>query len=107
MRPQKQVTERSIPFHIDSWTDSMLREQLSDATSWDLKRRVTNFLWQRGVSAVRQLDIQAENGTITIRGTVPSYYQRQLCLSCCEHVDGVLRLVDDITVEWSRNPQPA
>ena len=68
--------------------------------SWDLKRRVRNFLLQRGTAALRSIDVEADNGTVVLRGKVPSYYARQLCLSCCQHVAGVVRVVDEVKVEW-------
>ncbi len=68
--------------------------------SWDLKRRVRNFLWQRGTAALRSIDVEADNGTVVLRGKVPSYYARQLCLNCCQHVAGVVRVVDEVKVEW-------
>ncbi len=78
-----------------------------DETSSDLKRRIMLFLSQRGVSSVRRLDIEVRGGTVTLHGTVRSFYERQLCL-CCKHVAGVLELVDELKVELpSRTPPPA
>ena len=68
-------------------------------SSWEIKRRIVNLLCQRGVSSVQQLNIEVENGTVTVRGTVPSFYERQICVSCCRHVPGVFRLVDEIEVD--------
>ena len=72
-----------------------------DLGGGDIKRRITNLLWQRGGSLLlRRFDIEVDNGTVTVRGTVPSFYQRQVCLSCCQHVPGVFRVVDELKVEW-------
>ena len=65
-------------------------------TSSDLKNRIISCLSQRGVS--RRLDIEVQDGTVTLRGTVPSFYQRQLCL-CCKYVPGVRAVVDELRVE--------
>ena len=65
----------------------------------DLKRRVMIFLSQRGVTSLRRLNIQVRNGTVRFRGTVPSFYERQLCLSS-HRVAGVYRVVDELKVEW-------
>lgn len=70
-----------------------------DKSSSEIKRRITNLLCQRGVSSLRRLDIEVESGTATVRGTVASFYERQVCLSCCQHVPGVFRLVDEIKVD--------
>ncbi len=76
-----------------------------DPCSGDIKRRITNLLWQRGRSTLRQLAIEVDNGTVTVRGTVRSFYERQVCLSCCQHVPGVFRLVDEIKVQWPMEPK--
>ncbi len=70
-----------------------------DNNSGEIKRRIINLLCQRGVSSVQRLDIELENGTATVRGNVASFYERQICLSCCQHVPGVFRLVDEIKVD--------
>ncbi len=80
---------------------SSVRTEPIDKSSWEIKRRITNLLWQRGVSSLRRLDIEVKGGTVTLRGTVSSFYERQLCLTCCQHVPGVFTLVDEIKVEWS------
>ena len=56
------------------------------------------FLSQRGVTSLRRLNIQVNNGTVTFQGTVSSFYERQLCISS-HRVHGVYRVVDDLKVE--------
>ena len=70
----------------------------TDPITCDLKRRIMVFLSQRGVSSLQRLDIDVRGGTVTLQGTVCSFYERQLCL-CCKHVAGVLKLVDELKVE--------
>ena len=77
----------------------------TDATSSDLKRRIMIFLSQRGVSSLQRLDIEVSGGTVTLQGTVSSFYERQLCL-CCQHVAGVLKLVDELKVELPSGTTP-
>jgi len=83
---------------------------LATDNSLDLKRRILIFLSQRGVSSVRRLNIEVNGGTVTFRGTVPSFYERQLCL-CSQYVPGVRKLVDELKVEIPfektlKSPQP-
>ena len=66
----------------------------------DLKRRVELFLQQKGVASLPRLNIQVEGGQVLLQGTVRSFHERQLCL-CCQHVVGVLRVVDELKVELS------
>ncbi len=70
----------------------------------DLKRRVELFLQQKGVSSLPRLKIEVEGGQVMLQGTVRSFYERQLCL-CCQHVAGVLRVVDELKVELTSVPQ--
>ena len=80
------------------------QSQPTDKNSQDIQRRITNVLWQRGVASLRRLDIEVANGTVILRGTVRSFYERQLCLVCTQHVPGVFNLVDEIKVEWPVKP---
>jgi len=64
----------------------------------DLQRRVVNFLFSRKVPALRRIAVEADNGVVTLRGQVPSFYQRQLCINCCSHVAGVNRVIDQVEV---------
>jgi len=76
-----------------------VRTESLDKNSGEIKRRITILLGQRGVSSLRRLNIDVEDGTVTLRGRVTSFYERQLCLSCCRHVPGVFNLVDEIDVD--------
>ena len=70
----------------------------ANAADRDLEQRVLKFIAGRYVSGVRYVNVQAEAGTVTLRGNVPSYHTRQLCLECCRHVAGVVRVVDRLKV---------
>ncbi len=78
---------------------SSVRTETIDKSSWEIKRRITILLSQRGVSSLRRLNIEVQDGTVTLRGNVESFDERQLCVSCCRHVPGVFRLVDEINVD--------
>lgn len=63
----------------------------------DLTRRVMNFLRQH-FPRLRTVEVEARQGIITIRGRVNSFYERQLCIHCCQRVAGVVRLNDELNV---------
>lgn len=63
----------------------------------DLKRRVELFLQKKGVVSLPRINIEVEGGKVKLQGTVHSFYERQLYL-CCQHVAGVLRVVDELKV---------
>jgi osmotically-inducible protein OsmY len=65
----------------------------------DLEHRVAHFLHNRNVSALRHIVVQAESGRITLRGTVTSFYQKQLCIQACRDVPGVSALIDEVEVD--------
>ena len=64
-----------------------------DKQDEDLKRRIINFLSQRHISALRRINVDVTNGTVEIRGKVNSYYEKQVCLTCCKRVAGVVHRV--------------
>ena len=70
----------------------------TEKTDLDLKHRIVIFLSETGVSSLPRLDIEVTNGIVTFCGTVASFYERRLCLSC-QHVPGVREVVDDLKVE--------
>lgn len=63
----------------------------------DLERRVVSFLRGRQRS-LGCITATAKAGTVTLRGTVRSFYERQLCIEFSRHVAGVVKLVDRIEV---------
>jgi len=62
----------------------------------ELRVRVSIFLQQRGHRPLQQLEIEACNGVVTLRGTVPSFYVRQHALACVRHVAGILQVIDEM-----------
>jgi osmotically-inducible protein OsmY len=80
-------------------------ERVTESADRDLERRVVNFLrgWQ--MPGLRNLEVQAADGTVTLRGTVNSFYEKQLSQQCCRRVAGVLKLIDAINVAASRTAQ--
>lgn len=65
----------------------------------DIQVRVKSFLSSRHFPAFREIDVQVDNGTVTLQGQVNSYYEKQVALNSCQHVAGVLATVDQIVVQ--------
>ena len=61
-------------------------------------RRVRSFILARIGPDNGQVTIDAEAGTVTLRGVVGSFWQRQLWLSGAQRVAGVIRVIDEIEV---------
>ena len=64
----------------------------------DVRCRVSRFLNSRHFPAFRNLDISVEHGAVTLRGEVQSFYEKQVAMTSCQHVVGVLSLKDEIDV---------
>lgn len=64
----------------------------------ELERRVTSFLAAKHVPGLRQLDVRADRGTVTVSGRVRTFYEKQLCNQCCRRVAGVRELVNAVDV---------
>ena len=70
----------------------------NDVHDRDLERRVTNYILGHKMPALRRIHVESDRGTVTIRGSVSSFYQRQLCINCSRRVAGVVQLIDELTV---------
>jgi osmotically-inducible protein OsmY len=65
----------------------------------DVQQRVRTFLNTRHFPAFRRLHVDVENGAVRLSGSVPSFYEKQVAISSCQRVAGVLQLIDAIIVE--------
>ena len=71
----------------------------ADPAAYDLAYRVALFLQQQRVATGSHLRIEARGGTVTLRGQVRSFHQRQLVHTLARHVAGVLQVIDELDVE--------
>jgi hypothetical protein len=76
----------------------------ADADS-DLQRRVKSYLRERHMPNLRNLQVEAQGGVVTLRGTVNSFYEKQLSQQCCRRVAGVVKLIDAIDVALAREAE--
>lgn len=67
----------------------------------DLARRVARFLYSHQPALWRRIDVAADGDTVTVQGTVCSFYDRQLAIACIRRVAGVRHVVDLLTVAES------
>ena len=77
---------------------STLTERPVERASGEIERRVRSFLAQQGVNSAHRLNIEVNGGTVILHGLVASFYERQLCISCCQRVAGVVRFIDNLTL---------
>jgi osmotically-inducible protein OsmY len=64
----------------------------------DIALRVEEFLSRQHFPSFQQLDIEVTQGKLTVRGGAESFYEKQVAMSVCQHVPGVLQFVDEISV---------
>ena len=75
-----------------------------EAHDRDLTRRVANYLLGHKLPTLQHIEVESDRGTVTLRGRVHSFYQKQLCINCSRRVAGVMTLIDQIDV--SPRPRP-
>jgi osmotically-inducible protein OsmY len=73
-------------------------QQFHEETDRDLERRVTAFLADRNLPALRCLGVQSHRGVVTLRGRVRTFYEKQLSGQSARRVAGVVDVIDAIQV---------
>lgn len=64
----------------------------------DLERRVAGYLATKHLANLRRLEVVTQGATVTLRGCVDSFHEKQVALHSCRRVAGVRGLVDDLVV---------
>ncbi|HEX4143840.1 MAG TPA: BON domain-containing protein [Pirellulales bacterium] len=73
-------------------------ESFHEEADRDLERRVTAFLADRNLPALRRLGVRSHRGVVTLRGQVRSFYEKQLGGESARRVAGVIDVIDAIQV---------
>jgi hypothetical protein len=63
----------------------------------ELERRILIYL-RRRVGYLSDLEIEAQDGRVMLRGTVPYPSVQRRCIDCCRSVAGVLDVIDRLVV---------
>ncbi|MEL7496929.1 MAG: BON domain-containing protein [Planctomycetota bacterium] len=91
--------KRSSPDALQSRARGLNAKQIRiDYPDDDLRLRVSRFLSSRHFTTFMNLEVQVRHGEVTISGEVDSFYEKQIAMTSCQHVAGVLALVDHIKV---------
>jgi len=69
-----------------------------------LARRVSLFLASQPRPALRYLHVQANGSSVTLRGLVTTFYERQLALQASRQLARLRQLSDEITVHEPTTP---
>lgn len=89
------IENKSLQSKCASSGDDAVKASGSDL---ELQRRVVSFLADSNMPGLRQLKVHAADGTVTLHGTVRTYYEKQLSQQRCKRVAGVIRLIDEVEV---------
>jgi osmotically-inducible protein OsmY len=79
----------------------MMKNEVPDDTSLsdiDISQRIKSAFELRGYSAIKTLLFNVEQGVVTVRGRLPSFYLCQVAIECVKHVPGVVRVINQIEV---------
>lgn len=64
----------------------------------ELFDRARLLLASQSLPAFRNISIEARQGRVTLRGELPSFYQRQLAVSLVRRIAGVIQVIDELAV---------
>lgn len=64
----------------------------------DIAFRVRGFIARHHFRSLQELDLDVKSGELTLRGKVGSFYEKQIAMSICRRVPGVLTFVDEVSV---------
>ena len=64
----------------------------------DLEHRLVNFMYGRHVPERESVQLDVHAGTVVVSGRLRSRHSKWLCIECCRHVAGVIKLVDELEV---------
>ncbi len=62
--------------------------------------RVLAALEQNPHITRRKLRFETEQGRVTLRGVVGTYYQKQMAQEAVRHVEGVKEIANELEVSW-------
>jgi osmotically-inducible protein OsmY len=65
-----------------------------------LHKLVDEALNQSPYFARRGVKVEAQEGQVVLRGTVRSYYHKQMAQEILRRVDGVQRIENQLEVDW-------
>lgn len=70
----------------------------------DVARRIQDALTRQVERETRRMDIQVQDGTVTLRGTVHSWHERDAAVAAAWAAPGVSRVVNELVVGHGAKP---
>jgi osmotically-inducible protein OsmY len=63
-----------------------------------LADRITTQLAETNRANLKRLSVNVRAGEVTLRGSVGSFYERQIAIQTCRELSGIDRLIDAVEV---------
>jgi osmotically-inducible protein OsmY len=63
-----------------------------------LASQITTQLAETNRSSLKRLSVDVQAGEVTLRGSVGSFYEKQIAIQACRMLAGIERLVDAVEV---------
>jgi osmotically-inducible protein OsmY len=63
-----------------------------------LERQIAGQLAESHRAGLRQLAVKVTGGSVTLRGRVATFYEKQLAIQTCRMLAGLERLIDAVEV---------
>jgi osmotically-inducible protein OsmY len=67
-------------------------------TDRDLERQITHQLAETNRPSLRRLAVKVSGGRVTLRGSVASFYEKQVAIQACRVLAGLDRFIDAVEV---------
>jgi osmotically-inducible protein OsmY len=84
----------------DSFLLSTIEKLATTMIDMPLDHRVLTALEQNPHIARRNLRFETEQGRVTLRGVVGTYYQKQMAQEAVRRVEGVREIANELEVCW-------
>jgi osmotically-inducible protein OsmY len=76
----------------------MVAHETCCTTDRQLERAIAHQLAETHRQGLRRLDVNVADGNVTLRGSVASFYEKQLAIQTCRVLAGIDRLIDAVEV---------
>lgn len=74
--------------------ENLMPKSLANSITAEIRKLISSFRLPNEVL------VEARDNVVTLRGTVESFYQKQLCFSAVNATASNHRLVDELKVDW-------
>jgi osmotically-inducible protein OsmY len=96
---QKDAAERCVKY-LTGVISVLNSIAIKPASKWsDVKTKIENALWRNVHLDARRINVSTLDGTVTLSGSVSSWYEREQAVASAWSAPGVSWVKDDLTIE--------